>query len=65
MSELTPRELECLQLASHGLKNDAIAHQLGIAVETVKRHLSSAFYKLQANNRAHAVAMGLRGGWLE
>ncbi len=59
---VTPRERECLQLASNGLTSEAIARRLALSKHTVDHHLVSATVKLKAANRAHAIAESLRLG---
>ena len=61
---LTPREMEILRLVAEGLGNQKIAWQLGVAVTTVRTHLSSLYEKLRLESRvelalyaAHAGAM--------
>ena len=53
---LTERELEVLRLLASGCSNQAIAHELVVAVGTVKRHVNSILGKLQAQSRLEAVA---------
>lgn len=59
---LTRREIEALQWAAEGASVEEIGVAMGIASETVKAHLDSARYKLQALNRTHAIAKALRAG---
>jgi DNA-binding NarL/FixJ family response regulator len=59
---LTPRERQVLTLLGQGLLNKEIAVQLDISEHTVKTHLASIYEKLDASNRAEAVATGLRRG---
>ena len=59
---LTPREQEILTLLAEGLVNKEIAVRLGISEHTVKTHLAAIYEKLEAANRAEAVATGLRRG---
>ena len=54
-----------LRLISTGNANKEIAAQLSIAEETVKSHVSSIFAKLGANDRTHAVTIGLKRGIIE
>ncbi|PKQ16690.1 MAG: DNA-binding response regulator [Actinobacteria bacterium HGW-Actinobacteria-7] len=61
---LTARELDVLRLAAQGLTNGAIAQRLGVKSETVKTHLSRAFERLGARDRANAVAICMRRGLL-
>ena len=59
---LTPREREILTLLGEGLVNKEIAGRLGVSEHTVKTHLAAIYDKLDAANRAEAVATGLRRG---
>lgn len=59
---LTPREMETLTLLADGASNKVIARQLDISVHTAKFHVAAVLTKLQARNRADAVAIGLRHG---
>jgi LuxR family maltose regulon positive regulatory protein len=52
---LTPRELDVLHLISQGLSNKDIAEKLVIALNTVKRHTSSVYTKLEVKSRTQAV----------
>jgi ATP/maltotriose-dependent transcriptional regulator MalT len=53
---LTERQLEVLQLLAAGTPNRAIAEQMVVSKETVKKHLSHLFDKLGVANRTQAVA---------
>lgn len=59
---LTPREIETLTLLADGASNKVIARQLKISVHTAKFHVAAVLTKLHAQNRADAVAIGLRHG---
>jgi len=59
---LTQRESEVLELMVRGLSNRAIAQRLYIGEETVKTHARSVYRKLEATDRAQAVAAALREG---
>lgn len=63
-ADLTPREMETLTLLADGASNKLIARQLDISVHTAKFHVAAVLAKLQARNRADAVAIGLRHGLL-
>ena len=52
---LTQRELDVLQLMCQGYSNQAIAEQLIVSVNTVKKHTSNIYSKLGVRNRAQAV----------
>ena len=64
-SGLTEREIEVLRLIAAGNANKEIAAQLSITEETVKSHVSSILSKLGANDRTHAVTIGLNRGIIE
>jgi LuxR family transcriptional regulator, maltose regulon positive regulatory protein len=53
---LTERELEVLGLLADGTPNRAIADELVVTLDTVKRHVSHLFSKLEVANRTQAVA---------
>ena len=59
-SDLTQRENELLRLMSRGLTNQDISAQLGIAMPTVKFHVTNILAKLHADNRTEAVLVALR-----
>ncbi|MGT2461959.1 helix-turn-helix domain-containing protein [Sinomonas atrocyanea] len=54
--ELGEREEEVLRLLAGGLRNRAIAAELGLSENTVKFHLRNLFRKLGVSSRAEAVA---------
>jgi DNA-binding NarL/FixJ family response regulator len=60
--DLTSREIEVLQLIASGNANKAIAARLSISEETVKGHVKNILSKLAANDRTHAVTIGLKRG---
>jgi LuxR family maltose regulon positive regulatory protein len=53
---LTNRELEVLAMLATGKSNQAIADELVVTVDTVKKHVSHLLDKLAAANRTEAVA---------
>jgi LuxR family transcriptional regulator, maltose regulon positive regulatory protein len=61
---LTERELEVLRLLAAGAPNRAIAKELVVTLDTVKRHLSHLFSKLEVANRTQAVARARELGLL-
>jgi len=63
--ELTQREIDVLRLIAAGNSNKLIADQLAIGEATVKSHVTNILSKLGANDRAHAVTIGLRRGIIE
>jgi LuxR family maltose regulon positive regulatory protein len=53
---LTARELEVLRMLAAGKSNQAIAAELVITIDTVKKHVSHLLDKLGAANRTAAVS---------
>ena len=64
-SALTPREIEVLRLIAGGNANKEIAARLSLTEETVKGHVKNILAKLDANDRTHAVTIGLKRGIIE
>lgn len=60
--DLTPRELEVLQLLAEGLPNKLIAQRLHISEHTVKFHVNAILTKLGAQSRTEAVVRATRLG---
>src|SRR5215213_1419692 len=61
-AELTPREVEVLDLLAEGLPNKAIGTRLSISDQTVKFHVASICGKLGATNRTDAVRRAIHRG---
>ena len=53
---LTSRELEVLKMLAAGRSNQAIARDLVVTLDTVKKHVGHVLAKLGAGNRTEAVA---------
>jgi DNA-binding NarL/FixJ family response regulator len=64
-SSLTLREIDVLQLIAQGSANKIIADRLSITEDTVKAHVRSILSKLGANDRTHAVTIGLKRGIID
>jgi len=62
---LSEREIDVLSLVAGGNSNKLIADHLKIALNTVKGHVKSILSKLGANDRTHAVTVGLKRGIIE
>jgi DNA-binding NarL/FixJ family response regulator len=62
---LTPREIEVLRLVAGGNANKEIAAQLALTEETVKAHVRNILGKLAANDRTHAVSIGVKRGIID
>ena len=63
--DLTPREIDVLRLIASGNANKVIAGQLSITEDTVKSHVTNILSKLCANDRTHAVTIGLKRGIIQ
>ena len=63
--DLTPRELEVLQLVTEGLSNSEIAGRLFIVEGTVKNHLHNILEKLHLENRLQAATYAIREGLVQ
>jgi len=63
--QLSNREMEMLRSLAEGERNGDIARRLFLSVDTVKTHVRSLFAKLEARDRAHAVAIGQRLGFID
>ena len=59
---LTARELEVLEMVSRGLPNRAVAEELFLSDQTVKRHLRKVYRKLGVANRTEAARTAYRLG---
>lgn len=62
---LSDREVEILQRVAYGASTREVAEELGISTHTVKTHMDRIFEKLEANDRAQAVAIAVRGGIID
>ena len=56
ISELSPREIEVLELVATGLSNEEIAERLYLSVRTVERHLTNIYAKLRLSGKAARAA---------
>jgi DNA-binding NarL/FixJ family response regulator len=61
---LTQREVQILSHIANGNTNKQVAHALGISDQTIKNHVSAILRKLNANDRAHAVALAVSNHWV-
>jgi DNA-binding NarL/FixJ family response regulator len=62
---LTPAEIDVLRLIAAGNANKQVADELGITEDTVKGRVRSILSKLGANDRTHAVTIGLKRGIIQ
>jgi DNA-binding NarL/FixJ family response regulator len=61
---LSSRELEVLSALSDGKVYKQIAHELSLSPSTVRSHLHHAYSKLGVLDRAQAVLLATRRGWI-
>jgi two-component system nitrate/nitrite response regulator NarL len=61
-TDLTPREIEVLQLVAEGRSAADVASQLVISRKTVSSHMQRIFTKLGVHTRAQAVAVAYEAG---
>lgn len=52
---LSKREYEILQLINEGLSNQQIADKIFVSENTVKKHVSNLFFKLDVQRRTEAI----------
>ena len=62
--ELSDREFEVIELIYDGKTNQQICDLLFIAMNTVKRHVTNAYFKLDVNSRSGAITV-LRAAMLK
>lgn len=61
-TSLTRRELEILSQLSNGLSNFEIAKNLNISENTVKKHISNIFIKINVKDRTQAIIYAYESG---
>jgi DNA-binding NarL/FixJ family response regulator len=62
---LSAREMDVLRAVAQGQSNKVISRTLGIAEETVKTHMANVLAKLKANDRTHAILIGMKRGIIQ
>jgi DNA-binding NarL/FixJ family response regulator len=61
-AHLTGREVDVLRLMGNGDSNGEIAANLGITMDTAKKHVRNVIDKLQARSRTHAAIIAAQAG---
>jgi DNA-binding CsgD family transcriptional regulator len=64
-TRLTNKQLETLQYVANGLTNKEIANIYNIGHQAIRSRLEGVYYKLEAENRSNAVAIGFRLGLIK
>ncbi len=57
--ELSPRQLEILNLIAKGLSNQEIADVIGVSFETVKDHIKKILLRMGASSRTEAASIAV------
>lgn len=57
---LAPREIEATCLAARGLRNAAIAAEMGISTQTIKGYFTVVFKKLGVKSRSELIIWCVR-----
>ena len=60
--ELTPREIDVLELMARGASNETIASELVITPKTVRNYVSRIYAKLDVDGRARAIILAREAG---
>jgi DNA-binding NarL/FixJ family response regulator len=61
---LSAREIQVLNLVSHGLPDKQIAKMLGISTFTVNKHVGAILVKMQASSRTEASVRAIMEGFV-
>lgn len=61
-SDLTPRELEVLELLAQGLSNNEIAEKLFVSGQTIKTHVRHIMEKMAVSDRTQAAVRAIKKG---
>lgn len=62
---LTPTQLAVLKLLARGLTSPQAAEELGMSMETVRKHTAAARKNLGVHTNAHLCCIAIPEGWIE
>jgi DNA-binding NarL/FixJ family response regulator len=62
--DLSPREMEILELLVQGLEYKEIANRLFLSGHTVRTHIYNIYKKLHVTSKSQAVSLALKKRWL-
>ena len=65
LEQLTRREQQAFALSAKGLDNSAVAHELGVAKNTVRNYVASLYRKLDVHSRAELMVWAKNNGVTE
>ena len=65
LAQLTPREMEVLQLVAKGCSNKEIATALHVVEGTIKIHVTNLLAKLGVSDRTQALVMAVKRGIIQ
>jgi DNA-binding NarL/FixJ family response regulator len=65
VSHLSARERDVLNMLARGFSYAECGRLLEISIDTVRTHVKSTYKKLHAATKAEAVALAIRGGWIQ
>ncbi len=65
LSQLTPRQVQIVQMSADGLGYADIAKQFGIRMASAQRMAVRAIRRLEAENMKNAIAICLRRGIID
>lgn len=62
--QLTPREVEVLELLCDGKTNDQITAELNVCKKTTEHHLTKLYRKLSVQSRLEATIHAIKNGFI-
>lgn len=62
---VSERELEVLQQMVSGLDAKSIAHEMGLSVFTVRKHIANVYEKLHVGSKAQVISLAHKEGWFK
>ncbi len=65
LSQLSPREIEVLQLVARGLSNKEIGAELQVVEGTIKIHITNILAKLRVSDRTQAILTAVKRGIIQ
>lgn len=65
MANLTPKQIEILELIAQGYTSEEIASKLGNSKKTIDSIRHDMLARTQAKNIVHLVAIALRNKWIK